>query len=261
MKTIRSVWARLLGVLNRGSRETAMREELEHHIDCLAQESIDKGMPPELARQEARRSFGHAEGVREACREESRWVGLELFGRDVLFAFRALRRMRGGAVVIIVTLGLALGVMGIVADVTRQVMFPKVGLAAPEGLCAVRLGFEKLPNSYMPTIRLVYEQLRQTTEWFSSVTAHGHVVLNMQIDGKPYPMQVTPVSPTFRTCLGLQIGQGRYFTTEEAEQGDAGVAIVSEYVWRHQLGGSPDVVGSSYRIGDRLRRVVGVFTV
>ena len=80
--------------------EAEIDEELALHLEMRARELIERGVPPEEARREARRQFGDLEGTRRYCRQEDerkerrmqRWLVLDDVVQDLRMSLRGLRR-------------------------------------------------------------------------------------------------------------------------------------------------------------------------
>ena len=87
---------RLLGFLRRERGDDRLNEELQMHLDALAAENLRRGMPPEEARQAARREFGGLEQVREAYRDQRGLPFLDALVQDVQWTLRMLAKRPAG---------------------------------------------------------------------------------------------------------------------------------------------------------------------
>ena len=63
-------WNRLLGSLSGQRRENDLTEELEAHIQLIAEENIRRGVPREEAYRRARLQFGSVESTKESYRDQ-----------------------------------------------------------------------------------------------------------------------------------------------------------------------------------------------
>ena len=87
---------------------------------------IERGEDPESARFAALREFGNVTLTRESMRAvwRPRWFdAAEAFWRDIRVALRSLRRAKGLALTVAVTLALGIGANAAIFSVVRQVLF------------------------------------------------------------------------------------------------------------------------------------------
>src|SRR5437868_168815 len=99
----RTAWRNLW---DRGALERDMDEELNAHLELLADEKIRAGMAPGEARRRARIELGGETQVKEAVRHvrPGRW--LEELARDVRYGLRSLGKNPGFTAVAAVALAL-----------------------------------------------------------------------------------------------------------------------------------------------------------
>ena len=87
-------------------------EEIRAHLAISVKERIDGGEAPEAARLAALRELGYLPEIRESMRRVwySRWFdAAAALGRDIRVALRSLRRAKGLAATVVVTLALGIG--------------------------------------------------------------------------------------------------------------------------------------------------------
>ena len=68
-RTLRRVWNRLLGSLSGRHRESDFTEELDSHIQLMAEDEIRRGVPPQEAYRRARLQFGGIDAAKESYRD------------------------------------------------------------------------------------------------------------------------------------------------------------------------------------------------
>ena len=100
-------------------------DEIRGHIALSVKERIERGEDPEAARFAALREFGNVTLTRESMQAVWRPRWLETAGalwQDLRVALRSLKRARGLAVTVAVTLALGIGANAAIFSVVRQVL-------------------------------------------------------------------------------------------------------------------------------------------
>ena len=110
MIALRALVSRLLEPLLARRRDARLAEELQSHLDLMADDLVARGMAPEDARDAARRALGGAAQVTANYREQRGLPRFEAAVLDLRFAARVLMRDRRFAVTAVLVLGLGLGV-------------------------------------------------------------------------------------------------------------------------------------------------------
>ena len=85
----------MLHFFRRARWDDERRREIEAHIDLYTDELIERGLPPEAARQQALREFGNRTVIKEEIYEMNTIPFVETFSRDLRYAFRMLRKTPG----------------------------------------------------------------------------------------------------------------------------------------------------------------------
>jgi putative ABC transport system permease protein len=183
--------------------------------------------------------------------------GEPMLRQDLRFALRTAARRPGASIVLIVTLALGIGATTSIFSVVDAVMlrpapFPDAGRLA-ELLTHFRTaGF--VSQELDPEVARFWarqEHLFDRVERYSKGTVY--------LTGTDVPQRVLAgrVSPGLLSLLGASPLHGRLFNEEDVRSG-AEVALLGEELWRSALGGSPDAVGGTIRLDDRLVTVLGV---
>ena len=100
-------------------------EEIRGHLAISVSQRIERGEDPEAARLAALREFGYVPAMRESMRRVwySRWLDqMSALGRDIKVAFRSLKRAKGLAFTVVVTLALGIGANAAIFSVVRGVL-------------------------------------------------------------------------------------------------------------------------------------------
>jgi predicted permease len=173
--------------------------------------------------------------------------------QDMRYAWRALLRSPGFALVGVVSMGLGIGL-------TTNVYSSRWALLTREmpAANAKRLVIAEKPVSYF-----YIEQYRAQTALFSGVAAlqNGvpfHVGLPDRRDAKPERIFGQLVSLDYFSVLGVESQRGRLFSPALDRLGDAPVVVVSDRFWRTRLNASPDAVGKTLRLNGQEATIVGI---
>jgi len=122
MSRLRAFAARVLGLFGPRKRDSDFDEEVQAHLQLLADRFVAQGMPREDADAAARRQFGNATLWQEDRRELRTLVSVEDLGRDLRYALRSLARSRAFTAVAIATLGLGIGASSAIFSVIDNVL-------------------------------------------------------------------------------------------------------------------------------------------
>src|SRR5687767_1905030 len=106
--------------------ERALDDEIRGHLALSIKERIEHGEDPEAARLAALREFGYVPAIRDSMRRiwYRRWIDeAEALGQDMRIGLRSLRRAKGLAATVALTLALGIGANAAIFSVVRQVLF------------------------------------------------------------------------------------------------------------------------------------------
>ncbi len=239
-------------------------EELQLHLDLVAQELVEAGWSPEAAHAEAVRRFGDLEGTRKLCcsldrskETQMKWMqALETLGQDLRFAGRQLWKSPGFTFVVVLTLALAVGASTSVFSVVHGILLKPLPQPEPDRLVwveSLRDGHEgsfSYPN---------FADWRAATKTVQQAAAFHAASLNLSGgNGEPERLIGLYVNAEFFSVLGIKPLAGRWFAPGEDKRGGPLVAVISEELWERRYGRDPGLIGKTIRLGGKPFTVIGV---
>src|SRR5215471_2120522 len=123
---------------HRKRRPEDFAEELRAHLAIEVEQLRKEGLSEEEAYRAAHRRLGNMVASEERFYESSRWIWIEQFWRDVIYALRQLAHNKGFTTVAILTLALGIGANTAVFTLVHAVMLQSLPVANPGQL--YRLG-------------------------------------------------------------------------------------------------------------------------
>jgi putative ABC transport system permease protein len=186
---------------------------------------------------------------------------METFTRDLRYAVRTLVRMRGVAVVAILTLALGIGATTTMFGVVHGMLLRPPPFADPDRLVILfntsvtpRDGLQRLRWS-LPNIT----ELERTATSFDSVGSFSGPLLTVSGRGEPEHVDAETVTRGYFQALRVQPIAGRLFTAAESSAAGAPpVALVGARLWTRKLGGDRRSVGATMIVNDVPLTIIGV---
>ncbi|HST78805.1 MAG TPA: ABC transporter permease [Verrucomicrobiae bacterium] len=185
--------------------------------------------------------------------------------KDLLCAFRQLRRTPGFVVVAVITLALGIGANAAVFSVMNAVLLRYLPVPDPQQL--VVLHFTEQPDRSNQTghddtslPENGFEALRQQSGVFSDLMAYvplGFPKVAVRYGNDPEEAAGDEVSGNFFSGLGVQILRGKGFTIDD-EKKHAQVAVLSYAFWNSRFGSNPSVLGQTFFVKGVPFTIVGV---
>lgn len=260
-RPLRILLARVRGLLHRDAIAQEIREELRIHMEMRTEEYERRGLPPEAARQQARRRVGNL-AVHQDRGYDVRGGGvMETIVQDIRYSVRLLLKQRGFAVVAIVTLALAIGAVTAVVSVIDATMLRPLPYPNPEQLVDVTVSMPQPDGRRFqlgPSLQDLH-QWQESGDVFSAVAMSRSARDGRIVHGeRPERVEITEVTEQYLAMYGVVPLYGRDFNADDMLASAPPVVILGHGYWQSRLGGDPDVVGEAIRIGDSTATVAGV---
>jgi putative ABC transport system permease protein len=175
---------------------------------------------------------------------------------DFRYAIRMLFKSPAFSVIVILTLGLAIGANSAIFSVVDAVLLRPLPYPHSEQLVRVfgkQPQLDLAPNS--PANFLEWKEENQVFERIGTYVGQG---FNLLGGDKPERVIGARVSADLMQLLGVQPALGRLFTQEEDQEGRGKVVILSHEFWRNRFGGEANTLQQTIILNDQPYTVVGV---
>jgi putative ABC transport system permease protein len=256
----RSFAAKLLGFLGRPQRRDDFDEEIQEHVELLAERFVAQGMPRREAVAAARRQFGNTTLLQEDRRALQTLPSIEAWWQDLRYALRTLGRSPGFAAVSIITLGLGIGAATAIYSVIHNVM-----LAPFPYQDAHRMVFPRIYDTQQgPTIGRqgysaaeVLEFVENNHVFDATTCARGDLVLYRHRTGTE-SLSGAHVTPGTFEFFGLPARHGRVLQPHDYEPGAPPTFVMRYKTWMDRFGGDLSILGKTLVLSGTPRTLVGI---
>ena len=238
-------------------RRKQLIEEFERHIADETRDNIDRGMSPEKARLEAKKTFGSVPLAVEQSREALGFAGFERLLQDVRYALRGLRRAPGYTATLVITLALGLGCATAMLAIVESVLMRPVALPRSEELVEISVR-EDATGMHAAPHALSYktiDQLSRNNRSFDGISGYNSMVRPVAAPDGTRISLTTEVTANLFETLAVQPKLGRLIAPSDAK---SPVVVVSEEFWRDRLHAASNAVGSTIHISGEPYTVIGV---
>jgi putative ABC transport system permease protein len=242
--------------------ERELDDEIRGHLAISIQERIERGEDPEAARLAALRELGYIPAVRESIRRVwySRWYdAAEALAADIRIATRSLRRAKGLAATVVVTLALGIGANAAIFSVVRGVLLRPLVNRDEDRLIYIR---QSAPGVGTENLKFSVPEIDDLVSRVTTIGAFGDfstVDLSLAgLGGEPRMVKAGVVGRSFFDVMGLRPVQGRLLDARDDGPKAAGAAVLTYRFWSASLASDPSVIGKTIRLGPRTATVVGV---
>jgi predicted permease len=175
---------------------------------------------------------------------------------DVFYALRGAARAPLFAIIIVLTIGIAIGANATIDGFISRIVFSPIPVSDPGSL---RLVWEVRPNVGTTRGTFTYDDamnVRAQSKAFTTLgmSATVSAVLGVQ---RPRMLRGEAVSGEFFSTLQLHPQIGRLLARSD-ERESANSVVLSDALWRMAFGADPSVIGRPIRLGDRTATIIGV---
>jgi predicted permease len=247
--------------------EDDLKDEIQTHLDLLAEEHERRGLSSEEARLAARRDFGGVEQMKEAYRDQRGFRWIDSLVRDVRYAIRLFRKAPVFTAVAVFSLALGIGANTAVFTLLDALLLRTLSVRDSHEL--VEVTAQKHGEFAMISFPM-YRDLRNRQDVFGGflatagetpyrVTIPDSAGSATELDNIP----VSLVSGNYFEVLGVPPALGRFFTADDdrnphSSEALGSVVVLSDAFWERQFGRDPRILERTISIGRSPCRVIGI---
>jgi predicted permease len=258
--SLRLLISRIVALFTKRRRDAELNDEIQAHLDGLAEDHVRRGMSVDEARRAARRDFGGLEQMKEQYRAQRGLPWLETLGQDGRYAFRMFRKHRWFTSIALLTLALGIGANTSMFTLVHRVLLQTLPVRSPEQLVELSCARPEDPDLVRCEMSYPGFQIyRANSTLFEGVFAFAASgPLNVRDEGEASPATGLLASGEIYSVLGISPGLGRLFDARDDLPTSPLVVVVSDSYWRRRFGGNPAVIGRTVRLNNVSATIIGV---
>ena len=253
-----SFWSRIVNVFRPGRLSGEIDEELEAHVE----EAIARGRDPG----EARQALGGKLRLSEKSRDVKLVPWLDSLRADTVFGWRQLLKKKVTSGAAILSLALGMGACTCAFRLVDALLLRPLPVSHPERLYALsrldaRLAADGKQHAYDGWAYLAFRLMRAAVKDQAELIAvsQSRTDLTFASGQEVEKANLQYVSGWMFSTFGLQPALGRLFNErDDREPGAHPYAVLSYPYWEHRFARDPKVIGSTFRMGNRIYEIVGV---
>src|SRR5216117_3574025 len=237
-------------------------EEIRGHLAISIKERIERGEDPTSARLAALKEFGNVTLTRDSMRGvwRPRWFDMaEALCQDIRVALRSLRRAKGLATTVVVTLALGIGANAAIFSVVRAVLLRPLVNRDEDRLIYIR---QTAPDLGAGNTTFSVPEINDFKSRVTTIRAFGDFstvdFAMIGLGGEPRMVKAGVVGGAFFEVMGLRPVLGRLLNAQDDGPNAAGAAVLTHRFWTTSLNSDPEVLGKTIRLGTRSATIVGV---
>jgi putative ABC transport system permease protein len=184
-------------------------------------------------------------------------VAIDLLWRDLSVASRNAIRRPGFTLLVVLTLALGIGVNSAVFALLDGILLRPLPYRDPSRLVFLWQTFPSQNIQELEPTAFDYEAWHALRS-LSAIAMVRTDTFTLTGDDNPERVRGSRMTASLMPLLGIAPRLGRNFTPAEDLEGTAGVAILSDGLWRRRFGSDEHVIGRSVPINGESRTIVGV---
>ncbi len=248
---------RFRSLFRRERLDRDLSDEIEFHLEMVAEEKIRQGLSPEEARLAARREFGGVDQVKEAYRDARGFPAFESVLADCAHGLHVMRRNLSFTAAVVATLALGIGASTAVFTVGSTVLLRRLQVPDPDRTF-VLLSTKPKDGTSFSVAEGVFVDWRERARSFDAIAGIVSTSPILSGAGLPHELNGVKVTAQFFSIAGLATLKGRIFDSAAEQFGRDDVVVLSHGFWDREFGRRPDILGARITLDDRPYTVIGV---
>jgi predicted permease len=277
MSLLRNLIGGLRALFRKKQVEQEMDEELRGYLDAAVKEKMRSGMSYEQALRVARVEMGSLDAVKEEIRSTGWESTVETIWQDLRFALRMLRKNRGFAAAVLITLALGIGANTAIFSLANALLLKELPVRDPGQLVILTWAAKKQPEGLMFTGNSnprdprsgrelmnvfpysIFKRIRNRARTLADLLAFAPLGrVNISDRGQGHSGIAVTVSGNYFSALGIQAAAGRLLLESDDQANSACAAVISYRFWQSAFGGDPSVPGRAVALNGTPCTIVGV---
>jgi predicted permease len=256
MKVVRTWFLRIAGLFGKERRDRELTDEIESNLQLHIEDNLRAGMTPEEARRQALLKSGGIESAKESYRERRGIPLLETLWQDIRYGLRMLRKSPGFTAVAILTLALGIGANTAIFSVVDAVLLRPLPYPHSDRLVMVYQSASQLGRAGPSYPN--FQDWQRATRSFEELVAFRTSQFALSGNGEATNVIAGAVTSDYFQMFRVTPILGRTFEPSDDVPGAAGVAVLSERLWRDQFGSDPAIIGKTIQLEQRPFTVIGI---
>lgn len=192
--------------------------------------------------------FGNTAVIREHAFDLWRFNRIENLWRDLVLAFRALRKSPGFVLAALLSLGLGIGINTAIFSLAVEFLLSQPSVRDANSVVYLRQG----GNSHMQPETI--DALRRSGVFEDVAGENEETFINFNDGSETRRMFALQATKNYFTALGVPVAEGRGWNESDPDE----VAVLNPHFWRTRLGADPAIVGKAIRLDGRPYVVLGI---
>ncbi|MGH9387337.1 MAG: ADOP family duplicated permease [Vicinamibacterales bacterium] len=257
MTRVRVLLSRLLDVLLRRRREQRLAEEVQAHLDLLAEEYVRRGLSPADARFAARKAFGGVDQIKERYRDRRGLPSLDTLMQDTKYAVRQIARDRWVTAAAVIALSLGIGMSTMMLSVLYGMNLRALPFEDADAIVVAAGERNRTQGGRLPMP--VFEAWRDGSRSFVGIAGEVDAPANLGDDNNNTDQfGGTFISHNVFSILGVRPILGRDFRPDDDHIGGPLAVIIGHRVWTDRYGSALSVIGRAVKVNGEPAVVIGV---